>query len=88
MNGHRAKSIRRAVYGDQSSKVTGRQYTVKDIGHRIIRFLVRDGKVMKERQFFADRSIVKSVGLRRQYQQAKADYKRSRNRSRVMPTAV
>lgn len=82
MNGHRAKSIRRAVYGDQSSKVAGRRYMVKDIGHRIIRFLVRDGRVMKERQFYADRSIVKSAGLRRQYQQAKVDYKRNR----VMPT--
>jgi hypothetical protein len=78
MNGSRAKSIRRTIYGDNSTKVSNRKYGIKHLGQRLIKFVVRDGRVFKDREFYADRSIVRSEGLRRKYQQAKRQWKLTR----------
>lgn len=71
MNGSRAKSIRRHIYGDHSIKIQNRKYTLINRGVKVFRWFVdRSEKSIKLRM-----TQVVSVELRHRYQQAKQQWK-------------
>lgn len=74
MNGKRAKLIRRQVYGDNVSNVSGRQYTVTNLARRLFKWTDKGGKKIERSQMTVTVET-DSNSLRRKYQQAKRDWR-------------
>lgn len=74
MNGKRSKAIRRQVYGDNVSAVSGRSYRLLDYGWKILKWINKAGA---EEEFKVRRVTVRSAdsSLRLRYQHAKRDTK-------------
>ncbi len=72
MRGTVAKRIRREVYGEQSLQQK-RRYVSETVEKVFKRF---DEKTKEFKAVKVNRGIIKNIGLRQQYRDAKRDYKR------------
>ncbi|MDD5722675.1 MAG: hypothetical protein PHY29_02920 [Syntrophales bacterium] len=74
MNGKKARLIRKQVYGDKSRRATEYDQTGHHINRNLVVFI--KGKMMHIKQvFFGYEGTLRSIGLRRQYKDAKKTYK-------------
>lgn len=76
MRGTVAKRIRRQVYGDQSTRQK-RRYAVETV-EKIMKLTV--GTPKEGKKAIVKKGIIKNIGLRQQYQDAKRDYYAERKR--------